>query len=280
MVWAAFFNFVAAFVVGVSVAKTIGKGMIDPECVDPHVILAALLGAIVWNLITWYGGLRRARRTRSSAGSAARRSPRRGSAACWRPGWSRPPSSSCSRRCSGWRSRSVLMVAVLWTFRSASPGRVDRVFRRLQLVSAALYSLGHGGNDAQKTMGIIVGLLVRPRATSGPEFHRRRSWVDPGPRHAAIGLGTLSGGWRIVKTMGMRITKLRPVGGFCAETAGALILIGTAAGGHPGQHHPHDHRRHRRRGRDEAPLGGAVGRGGADRLGLDPHDPGGGVSPR
>ena len=194
-------------------------------------ILAALIGAITWNLITWYGGIPSSSSHALIGGLAGAAVARAGVGSLVA---GRAPQdrlcSSCCRRCSGSRSAFGLMVAVLWTFRRASPGRVDRLFRRLQLVSAACYSLGHGTNDAQKTMGIIAGLLF---ATGhlGPEFHVPL-WVILSA-HAAIGLGTLAGGWRIVKTMGMGITRLRPVGGFCAETAGALMLIGTAVAGIP-----------------------------------------------
>ena len=180
----------------------------------------------------------------------------------------------------------ILTVSLSWALRSASPGPVDRIFRRLQLLSAALYSLSHGANDAQKTMGIIVGLLVSSQALfvaeTGwlqhlhvPNADRIPLWVEFAA-YTAIGLGTALGGWRIVKTMGSRITKLRPFGGFCAETAGGHLDPDRLAARRAGEHHPHDHRRHRRRRRGAAAVGGAVGRGDADRVGLDPHDPDGG----
>ena len=170
----------------------------------------------------------------------------------------------------------LITLAVFWSSRRASPRAVDKLFRRLQLVSAAAYSLGHGGNDAQKTMGIITALLFSTGMLTG-EFHVPL-WVVL-ISHAAIAAGTLFGGWRIVKTMGMNITKLKPVGGFCAETAGALTLFGATAGGHPGLDHAHHHRGdRRRRGQlDAAPVHGALGRGRPHRLGLGAHHAGGGA---
>ena len=166
----------------------------------------------------------------------------------------------------------LLMVAILWMFRSASPGRVDHWFRRLQLVSAAAYSLGHGGNDAQKTMGIIAGALVAGGYLSSTTVICRSRSGSSSPAHAAIALGTLSGGWRIIHTMGSKITKLQPVGGFAAETAGAISLFTATHLGVPGQHDAHDHRRDHRRRLDPAPLGRALGRRRPHRLGLDPDD--------
>jgi hypothetical protein len=163
----------------------------------------------------------------------------------------------------------VLVITVSWIFRRWSPFRLDRLFRRLQLVAAALYSLGHGGNDAQKTMGIIVGLLIATgRLPKGAEVPL---WVVL-ICHAAIAFGTMFGGWRIVKTMGTKITKLHPFGGFCAETAGAITLF-VATLRHPGLHDPHDHGRDHGRGRHAPAVGGQVGRRGPHRLGLGAHDP-------
>ena len=277
VVWAAFFNFIAAFGFGVSVARTIGKGIVRPESVDALVILAALIGAITWNLITWYGGIPSSSSHALIGGLAGAAVARAGMGSLVPAGLAKVALFIVLSPLLGLALAFGLMVAVLWIFRRASPGRVDRLFRRLQLVSAAFYSLGHGTNDAQKTMGIIAGLLF---ATGhlGPEFYVPL-WVILSA-HAAIGLGTLAGGWRIVKTMGMGITRLRPVGGFCAEAAGSLMLIGTAVAGIPvstthtitgaivgvGSHDP--------------PLGGALGHRRADRLGLGPHDPGGGAHRR
>ncbi len=228
--WAAFFNFVAAFGFGVQVAKTVGKGVVQPAVVDQWVILGALTGAIAWNLITWYYGIPSSSSHALIGGFAG--------AAVAKAGWGALIPSGLLKitvfivlaPVIGMILGFALMVATLWIFRGVRPSRVDALFRRLQLVSAAFYSLGHGTNDAQKTMGIIA-ILLFSGGYLGPEFYVP-FWVVLAA-HAAIALGTLSGGWRIVETMGMRLTKLRPVGGFCAETAGAVMLIGTAVGGIP-----------------------------------------------
>ncbi len=228
--WAAFFNFVAAFGFGVQVAKTVGKGVVQAAVVDQWVILGALTGAIAWNLITWYYGIPSSSSHALIGGFAG--------AAVAKAGWGALIPSGLLKitvfivlaPVIGMILGFVLMVATLWIFRGARPSRVDALFRRLQLVSAAFYSLGHGTNDAQKTMGIIA-ILLFSGGYLGPEFYVP-FWVVLAA-HAAMALGTMSGGWRIVKTMGMRLTKLRPVGGFCAETAGAVMLIGTAIGGIP-----------------------------------------------
>ncbi len=235
VLWAAFFNFVAAFVFGVGVAKTMGKGLVDVSQVNEQVILAALIGAIVWDLLTWWWGLP----TSSShaliggyAGAALAKTHSLG-VLIW-TGW------SCKWGMTllfivlaplvGMILGNLFMLAVLWICRRVSPARVDGFFRKGQLVSAAAYSLGHGGNDAQKTMGIIMGLLV---ASGFYAKDREIPWWIILTCHAAIALGTLSGGWRIVKTMGQKITKLKPVGGFCAESAGAVSLFGATALGVP-----------------------------------------------
>ena len=228
--WAAFFNFVAAFGFGVQVAKTVGKGVVESGVVDQWVILGGLAGAIIWNLVTWYFGIPSSSSHALIGGFAG--------AAVAKAGWSALVVSGLVKitlfivlaPVLGMALGFVLMVLTFWIFRSARPSRVDGLFRRLQLVSAAFYSLGHGTNDAQKTMGIIA-ILLFSSGYLGPEFYVP-FWVILAA-HTAIGLGTMAGGWRIVKTMGMRITQLRPVGGFCAETAGALMLIGTAVGGIP-----------------------------------------------
>ncbi len=230
VVWAAFFNFVAAFGFGVSVAHTIGKGIVRPESVDALVILAALVGAITWNLITWYGGIPSSSSHALIGGLAGAAIAKAGVGSLVLAGLAKTALFIVLAPIFGMTLGFGLMVGVMWIFRAASPSRVDRLFRRLQLVSAALYSLGHGTNDAQKTMGIIAGLLFAT-GRLGAEFYVP-FWVVLAA-HAAMGLGTLAGGWRIVKTMGMGITRLKPVGGFCAETAGALTLIGTAVGGIP-----------------------------------------------
>jgi inorganic phosphate transporter, PiT family len=230
VVWAAFFNFVAAFGFGVGVARTVGKGVVEANVVDQWVILAGLVGAIAWDLITWYGGLPTSSSHALIGGFAGAAVAKAGFGSLVASGLIKIGVFMVLAPLIGLTVGFAMMLLTVWTFRRATPGRVDWVFRRLQLVSAAAYSLGHGTNDAQKTMGIIAVLLFST-GHLGSEFYVP-FWVIMAA-HAAIGLGTLSGGWRIVKTMGMRITKLRPVGGFSAETAGALTLIGTAVAGIP-----------------------------------------------
>src|SRR5712692_47654 len=230
VVWAAFFNFVAAFGFGVSVARTVGRGVVDTAIVDQWVILAGLTGAIVWDLLTWWWGLPTSSSHALIGGFAGAAVAKAGFGSLIAAGLIKIGVFMVLAPLIGLTVGFGMMLATVWTFRRATPGRVDWLFRRLQLVSAAAYSLGHGTNDAQKTMGIIAVLLFST-GHLGREFYVP-VWVILAA-HAAIGLGTLSGGWRIVKTMGMRITKLRPVGGFCAETAGAFTLIGTAVAGIP-----------------------------------------------
>jgi PiT family inorganic phosphate transporter len=230
VVWAAFFNFVAAFGFGVSVATTVGKGVVAPQVVDQWVILAGLVGAIAWDLVTWHWGLPTSSSHALIGGFAGAAVVKGGFGALVAAGLIKIGVFMVLAPLMGFTMGFVLMLGTVWTFRNATPGRVDKLFRRLQLVSAAAYSLGHGTNDAQKTMGIIAVLLFST-GHIGPTFYVP-FWVIMSA-HAALGLGTLAGGWRIVKTMGMRITKLRPVGGFCAETAGAITLIGAAIGGIP-----------------------------------------------
>jgi PiT family inorganic phosphate transporter len=230
VVWAAFFNFVAAFGFGVSVAKTVGKGVVDAGVVDQWVILAGLIGAIVWDLITWAWGLPTSSSHALIGGFAGAAVVKAGFGSLIAGGLIKVGAFMILAPLIGLVVGFTMMVLVLNVFKRQTSGRVDKVFRRGQLLSAAAYSLGHGTNDAQKTMGIIAVLLFST-GYLGPEFHVP-FWVVLAA-HAALGLGTMAGGWRIVKTMGMRITKLRPVGGFCAETAGALTLIGTAIGGIP-----------------------------------------------
>ncbi len=230
VVWAAFFNFVAAFVLGTSVAKTIGSGMIDLSAVTREVILAGLIGAILWNLITWYYGLPVSSSHALIGGYAGAAIMKAGSfGVILLSGWTKTLLFIVLAPLMGLILGFFLMVAVSWIVRRWRPSRVDRQFRRLQLLSAAAYSLGHGGNDAQKTMGIITGLLV---ASGFLTSFKVPIWVIL-LSHAAIALGTLFGGWRIVKTMGTKITKLQPVGGFCAETAGAITLMGATLAGIP-----------------------------------------------
>jgi inorganic phosphate transporter, PiT family len=228
--WAAFFNFVAAFGFGVQVARTVGKGVVETAVVDQWVILGGLLGAIAWNLITWYFGIPTSSSHALIGGYVGAAIAKAGPGAVLLPGFAKILAFIVVAPILGLVIGWTLMVATLWTFRHFRPSRVDGLFRRLQLFSAAAYSLGHGTNDAQKTMGIIA-ILLFSGGYLGPDFYVP-VWVILAA-HAAIGLGTMAGGWRIVKTMGMRLTKLRPVGGFCAETAGAATLIGTAIAGIP-----------------------------------------------
>jgi len=241
VVWAAAFNFLAAFIVGTAVAKTVGKGMIDVSIVTPNVILGGLLGAIVWNLVTWWYGLPSSSSHALVGGYAGAAVAKAGWGAIIAAGWTKTLIFIVASPLIGMTAGYFLMVAFYWIFRWFTPAKVDRVFRRLQLVSAALFSLSHGANDAQKTMGIIVGLLISAQGVFANEtgwmrhLHLADSnsiplWVEMGA-YTAIALGTLLGGWRIVHTMGSRITKLRPVGGCAAETGGALaILIATRFG--------------------------------------------------
>jgi PiT family inorganic phosphate transporter len=229
VLWAAFFNFVAAFVLGTHVAKTIGSGMIDLSIVTREVILAGLLGAVAWNLITWYYGLPVSSSHALIGGYAGAAVVKGGPGVILLAGWTKTLLFIILAPLIGTFLGFALMVIVSWAFRSWHPYRLDRLFRRLQLLSAGLYSLGHGGNDAQKTMGIITGLLV---ASGRLESFHVPLWVVL-ISHAAIAFGTMFGGWRIVKTMGTKITKLQPFGGFCAETAGAITLVGATLGGIP-----------------------------------------------
>ena len=230
VVWAAFFNFAAFLVFGVHVAKTIGKGVVDPAAVTPPIILAAVLGALFWNLITWWIGLPTSSSHALIGGLAGAALVASGPQSVMVGGLIKIAQFIVLAPLIGLVAGYLVMLAVMWGFRRASPRGVDGLFRRLQLVSAAAYSLGHGGNDAQKTMGIITALLYSTGQLHG-EFHVPL-WVVL-ISHGAIAAGTMFGGWRIVKTMGMNITKLKPVGGFCAETAGALTLFGATAAGIP-----------------------------------------------
>jgi PiT family inorganic phosphate transporter len=222
--WAAFFNLVAALVFDVHIAKTIGKGLVDIEDVTVYVIMAGLLGAISWNLITWYFGIPSSSSHALIGGYGGAAVAKAGFGAILLSGWIKTLMFIVLAPVLGMVLGYVLQVIVLWIVRKRSYDAVNLVFRKLQLLSAALYSLGHGTNDAQKTMGIITGLLL----TAG--FLREFEvplWVIL-MSHCAIALGTLFGGWRIVKTMGSKITKLKPSDGFCAETAGGITLLLTA----------------------------------------------------
>jgi inorganic phosphate transporter, PiT family len=235
--WAAFWNFIAAFTFGTAVAKTVGSGLLDVQQVDSYVILAGLIGAITWDLITWYSGLPTSSSHALIGGYAGAGIVKAGFGVIIPSGWTLTLVFMLLAPLLGMMIGMTMMVLIFHLFRRASPAAVDHLFRRGQLISAAAYSLGHGTNDAQKTMGIIAGALF-----TVPAY--RHLVADPGGKmtipfwivllaHAAIGLGTLSGGWRIVRTMGSRITKLQPMGGFAAETAGALTLLGSAHFGIP-----------------------------------------------
>jgi PiT family inorganic phosphate transporter len=221
--WAAFFNFIAFLFFGLHVAKTIGTGIVQPEVVDPFIIVAALLGAIIWNLLTWWLGLPSSSSHALVGGLAGAAITKAGVDSLVMAGFSKTAVGIVASPVMGFVLSIVVMLLVSWLLRKATPFLVDRGFRHLQLVSAALYSLGHGGNDAQKTMGIIAVLLFS-QGYLGDSFFVP-FWVVMAAQ-VAMGLGTLFGGWRIVKTMGSKITDLRPYQGFCAETAGAMTLFG------------------------------------------------------
>jgi len=227
--WAAFFNFVAAFTFGVHVANTMGKGIILPEAVNNHVILAALVGAIAWDLITWYLGLPTSSSHALIGGLVGAALVQSGPGSLHIYGILRIASFIVLSPVIGMILGYFARTLVSWIFRRTSPKKVSPLFRRLQLVSAACYSLGHGTNDAQKTMGIVALLLFSNGYMK--EFHVPM-WIILSA-HAAIALGTMAGGWRIIKTMGMKITKLQPVDGFCAEMSAAASLFGTALAGIP-----------------------------------------------
>ena len=230
VMWAAFFNFVAFLFFGLHVANTIGKGIIDPAVVDPAVIFAALVGAIAWDMITWYYGIPSSSSHALIGGLAGAAVAKAGATSLDSAGLTKVTISIVLSPMLGLILAFLLMTAVFWILRRSTPAKVDAWFRRGQLLSAALYSLGHGGNDAQKTMGIITVLLFAT-GNLGDTFYLPL-WVVLSC-HAAIALGTLSGGWRIVRTMGLKITKLKPVGGFCAETGGAITLFAATGLGVP-----------------------------------------------
>src|SRR5262245_45693775 len=222
VIWAAFFNFAAFFVFHLQVAGTTGRGIVDPGVVDHYVIFGALVGAIAWNLITWYFGIPSSSSHALIGGLVGATVAKAGTWALIGSGLLKTVAFIFISPLLGFLLAALLMIAVSWIFVRSTPSRVDRWFRRLQLVSAACYSLGHGGNDAQKTMGIILLILI----TAGQVGPRDEVplWVVVAC-YVAIALGTAFGGWRIVRTMGQKITKLKPVGGFCAETGGALTLF-------------------------------------------------------
>ncbi len=236
VIWAAAFNFIAAFIFGIAVARTIGSGMIDVNRISQFVVLSGLVGAIVWDILTWWWGLP----TSSShaligayAGAAVARA---GFGVILPHGWTKTLIFIVIAPILGMILGLIFMTAMYWIFRRSAPQQVDSWFRRLQLLSAAAYSLGHGGNDAQKTMGIIAGALYSAGIMTKGEFSTTWGhfhWPIVIGANLAMGIGTYFGGWRIVHTMGAKITKLKPIGGFCAETAGAITLFTTAAAGIP-----------------------------------------------
>jgi len=229
VLWAAFFNFAAAFIFGTAVAKTVGSGMIDIKVVTSSVILAGLIGAIVWDLITWYYGLPTSSSHALIGAYAGAAIAKAGVVALIPSGWTKTLIFIVLAPFIGFVLGFGIMVTIFWIMRPFAPSRVDRYFRKLQLVSAALYSLGHGANDAQKTMGIIAGALF---AAGYIHEFTIPLWVELAA-YSAISLGTLSGGWRIIHTMGSKITRLQPVGGFAAETAGAISIFTATALGVP-----------------------------------------------
>ena len=231
VLFAAFFNVVAIFVFQLKVAATVGKGIVDPGVVDQYVLFGALVGAIAWNGITWWYGIPSSSSHALIGGIVGATLAKAGSAPLIAAGVLKTVAFIFIAPMLGFLLGAMMMVLVAWICRKVSPLHVDNVFRRLQLVSAGLYSLGHGGNDAQKTIGIIWLLLIAAGITGAGE-QLPPAWVI-WSCYIAIGLGTLFGGWRIVKTMGQRITKLRPVGGFCAETGGAVTLFMASSLGIP-----------------------------------------------
>jgi len=221
-VWAAFFNFIAFVIFPLHVAHTVGKGIIDPKIVDDAVLIGALGGAIAWNLITWWYGIPSSSSHALVGGLIGAGVARGGLSIINVQGVTKIAIFIVLSPVLGMVLGAGMMVAVAWVFRHKQPGRIDRWFRRLQFLSAAMFSLGHGANDAQKTMGIIMALLIA-KGYLGAKAEVP-IWVVL-LCHTAMGLGTLSGGWRIVRTMGMRLTKLKPFGGFCAETGAAGMLF-------------------------------------------------------
>ncbi len=229
VVWAAFFNFAAAFALETRVAQTIGKGIVRSDVVDPDLVLASLVGAIVWNLLTWWRGLPSSSSHALIGGFAGAAFVKAGVGSLVVQGLVVTSAFIVLSPLIGLVLGFANFVGAAWAFRRWRPDRVDRVFRKVQLLSAAAFSFGHGMNDAQKTMGIIFALLLSTGHLSGSHVP---FWIVL-MCHAAIGLGTLSGGWRIVRTMSMRITPLKPIGGSCAEFAGAVTLVGASLAGIP-----------------------------------------------
>ncbi|MEO7744052.1 MAG: inorganic phosphate transporter [Usitatibacter sp.] len=228
--FAAFFNFVAILVFHLKVAATVGKGIVDPAVIDHYVIFGALVGAIFWNGITWFFGLPSSSSHALIGGLIGAGVAKVGFSSLVTEGITKTVAFIFISPLMGFVLGGLMLVAVSWIFRRAAPSRIDRWFRRLQLLSAAAYSLGHGGNDAQKTIGIIWVLLIAAGSLGPKETVPTWAIVSC---YVAIAMGTMFGGWRIVKTMGQRITKLKPVHGFCAETGGAIMLFTATALGIP-----------------------------------------------
>jgi len=228
VILAAFFNFLAVFIFHLSVAATVGKGIVEHGIVDHYVVFGALVGAIAWNLITWYYGIPSSSSHALIGGIVGAGVAKAGTSALLPAGILKTVAFIFISPLIGFALGAIFLLAISWIFKRTTPSRVDRLFRRLQLVSSSMYSLGHGGNDAQKTVGIIWMLLIAAGYTGSDETVP--FWVVIAC-YVTIGLGTLFGGWRIVKTMGQRITKIRPVGGFCAELSGSIALfLATALG--------------------------------------------------
>jgi len=265
VMFAAAFNFIAIFVFHLSVAATVGKGIVMPGVVDTHVVFGALTGAITWNVVTWYYGIPSSSSHALIGGIVGAVLAKAGAGALIATGILRTVAFIFVSPMLGFLLGSLMMLVVAWTCRRVTPSRVDKWFRRLQLVSAGAYSLGHGGNDAQKTIGIIWMLLIATGYASSTDA-APPNWTIISC-YVAIAMGTMFGGWRIVKTMGQRITKLKPVGGFCAETGGAITLfLATALGIRV--HHPHHHGCHRGGGIHPARQCCSLGRGWQHHLGL------------
>ena len=227
VIWAAFFNLAAAFLFDVQVAKTIGKGLVELTTINEYVILSGLTGACVWNLVTWYYGIPTSSSHALMGGYAGAAVSKAGWSTLIMGGWTKTLIFIVVAPVMGMFLGFVLMVSLMWIFHERSSTKVNNLFRKLQLLSAAVYSLGHGANDAQKTMGVITTLLV----TTGFLKTFEVPWWVIISCYISIAFGTLFGGWRIVKTMGQKVTKLKPSGGFCAETAGGITLLVTAFSG-------------------------------------------------
>ena len=273
VLFAAFFNVLAIVLFELNVAATVGKGIVVPRRVDHHMVFGALVGAIAWNVVTWAYGIPSSSSHALIGGILGAVIAKAGTGALVAAGILKIVLFIVLSPLLGFLLGSLMMVAVAWMFRRASPLRVDNLFRRLQLVSAGLYSLGHGGNDAQKTIGIIWMLLIATGHGAAGDS-RPPAWVI-WVCYLAIGLGTMFGGWRIVQARwARRSPSSSRSGGFCAETGGADHAVSRHCARRPGVDHAHHHRRDRRRGFGAARVGRALGHGRQHRVGLDLHDPG------